>query len=113
LDLPDAVKYALFLGVPKFIFNANIDISPKVLIGVIMNLSKILPDQIKKMYDWDNEVVRWLRFLNKISNYTKEYLEKNEEILKTYQQITSKVNEILQREDVKQILFNSEDISFD
>ena len=113
IDLPDAIKYAIFWWVPKFIFNANLATNPRALIWVILNLNKILSNKIKEDLDWEEKITWYLRFLNKISNYTKEYIQSREELKNKILEIYERIDSVIKNEEVKVQLIQSEDISFD
>ncbi len=113
IDLPDAAKYAMFLWVPKFVFDVNIAYNPRWLTSIILNLQKVLPDNIKEKIDWDKKITQYLKFLKKISNYTKEYILNNDFIKQRLEEIYWFVNNLITQEEIKNLLLNTDDISFD
>jgi len=113
LDLPDAVKYAIFLWVPKFVFNVELLDNPRALISVILNLWRILTDELKEKFSRENKIVNYLKFLNKISNYSLEYIQKNEDIKQKLDEIYNFITTIIQTDEVKQLLSKSDEIAFD
>ncbi|MEO2154568.1 MAG: reverse gyrase, partial [Nanoarchaeota archaeon] len=113
IDLPEAIKYAVFYGVPKFIFNAKIENNPRVLIAVLMNLNKVLPEEIKKELDFERKLTTYLYLLKKMSNYNKEYLEQNEYFSQKLKEIQDFIANLIEKEEIKKILKENPDISFD
>ncbi len=113
IDLPEVIKYSLFYGVPKFIFNAKIENNPKVLLNVLLNLNKVLPDDLKKKLDFERKLFYYLSFLKKLFNYTREFIESNDYFINKLKEIQDFVVEVINREDVKKILLENPDISFD
>ncbi|GBD34450.1 Reverse gyrase [bacterium HR35] len=65
IDLPQKVRYALFIGVPKFILSLKISFSPLQLFWISLTLREFLEEMEK------NFINRHINFLKKIS-YLKE-----------------------------------------
>jgi reverse gyrase len=83
------------------------------LISVILNLTKILPDKIKQELNWDTIISQYLKFLNKISNYTKDYILNNDFIKQRLEEIYGFVNNLIKQPEIKNLLLKAEDIAFD
>lgn len=74
IDLPQKVRYALFVGVPKFILSLKISYSPTQLFWLSLTLREILDEEDK------NFLNRYLNFLKKISYLREEDVLANENL---------------------------------
>ena len=79
VDLPQAVRYAVFLGVPKMEFSVKPSLAPSKLFGLLLVLRELIEDKTK--------VMSYL-------SYLKRYLTLREELLANYPKIKEKVSEI-------------------
>lgn len=103
IDLPQAVRYAIFLGIPKMEFSANLSLSPIKLFGMLLVLRGLIEDKTK--------VMSYLTYL-------KKYLTLKEELVDKYPKIKEKLEEIknfieihLSNPEFLEKIKNSEDIS--
>ncbi|TCK06472.1 reverse gyrase [Phorcysia thermohydrogeniphila] len=87
IDLPQAVRYAIFLGVPKMEFSIKLTLSPSKLFGVLLAIRELLPQEEQ------TKVASYLSFLKKYlglkeetikSSTVKERLEKVKEYIESY-----------------------------
>ena len=87
IDLPQAVRYAVFLGVPKMEFSLKLNLSPANLFGVLLAVRELLPQEEQ------TKVASYLSFLKKYlglkeeniqSSSVKERLEKIKSYLENY-----------------------------
>ena len=113
IDLPEAIKYAVFFGVPKFIFNANLERNPRILLNVLLNLNKVLPEEIKEKSEFSEKLMPYLTFLRRIINYNKEYIEQNEYYLQKLKEIQEFLISLISKREIKDLLIKNPDISFD
>ena len=81
IDLPQAVRYAVFLGVPKIEFSVRLTLSPVKLFGMLLVLRELF-DQV--------EFPKVISYIN----YLKRYLTLKEELLDRYPRIKEKLSEI-------------------
>ncbi len=81
IDLPQAVRYAVFIGVPKMEFSAKLSLAPVKLYGLLLVLREVFPAEEQS------------KVLSYIS-YLKKYLTLKEEILDRYPKIKEKLEEI-------------------
>lgn len=79
IDLPLAVRYAIFLGVPKMEFSIKLSLSPMKLFGLLLVLRNLLKDKAK--------TISYITYLKRYLNLTEEYLGK-------YPKIEAKIEEI-------------------
>ncbi|GAB6076715.1 reverse gyrase [Desulfurobacterium crinifex] len=79
IDLPQAVRYAIFLGVPKMEFSVKLSLAPIKLFGMLLVLRELIEDKTK--------VMSYL-------SYLKKYLGLREELLDRYPRIKEKLVEI-------------------
>ncbi len=104
IDLPQAVRYALFLGVPKMEFSVKLTLSPVKLFGMLLVL--------RELFD-QSELPKVISYMN----YLKRYLTLKEELLDKYPRIKEKLLEIkdfleekLSREDFLKKIRESESV---
>ncbi len=81
IDLPQAVRYAVFIGVPKMEFSAKLSLAPVKLYGILLVLREIFPEEEQP------KVISYI-------SYLKRYLTLKEEILDRYPKIKEKLEEI-------------------
>jgi len=81
IDLPQAVRYAIFLGVPKLEFSVRLSLSPAKLFNLLIALRELFSEEEKGV------VSGYLAYL-------KRYLNLKEELLDGYPKIKEKVLEI-------------------
>ncbi len=110
IDLPQAVRYAIFLGVPKMKFSLKIGISPSKLFNLLLATKEPLTEFLKKE-NKDTSIIE------KYINYLKNYLTLPEELLDRYPKIKEKceeiakfLNEVLKSENFLKILRERDDI---
>jgi|Deesub1362B_J571_1020462.scaffolds.fasta_scaffold00110_2 reverse gyrase len=117
VDLPQYVRYALFVGVPKMEFRVDVEeISPEIyllLMILIPVLQKkgLLPE--KELLKLQNDFEFLQRNLNRIHMLKeKERLSPQEKkIFERLSEISGKVRSILFREDVRNEIIRSDEIS--
>ncbi len=81
IDLPQAVRYAVFIGVPKMEFSVRLTLAPIKLFGMLLVLRELLPEE---------EQIRAISYVS----YLKKYLSLKEELLDRYPKIKEKLTEI-------------------
>ena len=81
IDLPQAVRYAIFIGVPKMEFSAKLSLAPVKLYGMLLILRELLPAE---------EQPKAISYIS----YLKKYLSLKEELLDRYPRIKEKLEEI-------------------
>ncbi|RUM89561.1 MAG: reverse gyrase, partial [Thermovibrio sp.] len=81
IDLPQAVRYAVFLGVPKLKFSVRLSLAPIKLYGLLLVLRELFTEEEQ------------LRVISYIS-YLKKYLSLKEELIDKYPKIKEKLEEI-------------------
>ena len=81
IDLPQAVRYAVFIGVPKMEFSAKLSLAPVKLYGMLLVLRELLPEEEQP------KVISYI-------SYLKKYLTLKEELLDRYPKIKEKLEEI-------------------
>jgi len=114
IDLPDIAKYAVFLGVPKFVFSPSIQSSPKVVLAIMLSLEKIA-----QKYDFEAKseiqqaIYEFVPFLKKVQNYTLDYILSNSEYKEKFEKVQKFLQKILSDKEVVEILQKADEIVFD
>jgi len=103
IDLPQAVRYAVFLGVPKMEFGLKLTLSPSNLFGVLLAVRELLPQEEQ------TKVASYLSFLKKYlglkeeniqSSSVKERLGRIKSYLETYLNDPSFLEKVKESETV-------------
>jgi len=79
IDLPEAVRYAVFIGVPKMEFSVKLTLQPVKLFGLLLALRELFEEQ-----------ARAISYIN----YLKRYLTLKEELLDRYPRVKERLEEI-------------------
>lgn len=107
-DMPHAVRYALFYGVPKMVISLKFEKSLSHLLWALASvrslLAKNMPSKIK-------EVDRWLEQLKRYQYLSEEYLSTKPELQKKVDSLRESIGEFLSSEDVLRLIETSEEIS--
>ncbi len=94
IDLPQKVKYALFLGVPKFKIPLKVSYSPLHLFLLGLSLREILEEKEK------NLIEKNLNFLKKISFLKEEQVLNDENLKKRLEPIKEIYEKLLQNQNL-------------
>ncbi len=81
IDLPQSVRYAVFVGVPKMEFSVNLDLVPSKLFSVLFSLRNLLPKEDESK-------------INRYLSYLRKYLGMSEEQVQSYQSVKERLEEI-------------------
>lgn len=105
IDMPERIRYAIFIGVPKMVFPANVDsILPSNLLKLMFPLRIALPEEREKFEEY-------IDFLNKYIYLREEQLEKYPSVLEKLNEIADFIREQLARQDVIEKIKSSDEIS--
>ncbi len=88
IDLPHVVRYALFLGIPKFKLPLRISYSPKNLLLIILTFQKYL----KESYE---DILTDIKFLKKYSFLKEDKVLENKNLKNKIEIIQNKINGFL------------------
>ena len=99
LDLPQAVKYAIFWGVPKLIFKINENFSRPAALAILWSLQRVLPASLKQSFEWEKHFLNFIKILKTSPDVP--------------DQIQSYLKKILKNPQVEQLLKSSPEIIFD
>lgn len=103
LDLPQAVKFAVFYGVPKIVIDLNIEDNPTHLLWLLGSLRPLIvrkfPEQLKK-------VDSWLNYLKKVTRRVNQTFSTSR-----FEQVKREVAELLKNEKLIQYLETSDEVS--
>ena len=81
IDIPQAVRYAIFIGVPKMEFSVKLTLTPVKLFGILLTLRNLIPE---------SEQVKISQYLT----YLKRYLSLREEDITKYSRLKERLTEI-------------------
>ncbi|ADY73028.1 Reverse gyrase [Desulfurobacterium thermolithotrophum DSM 11699] len=103
IDLPQAVRYAVFLGVPKLEFNLKLSLAPVKLFGILLVLRELIEDKTK--------VMSYLSYLKKYLSLKKELLDKYPKVKEKLEEIKGFLESYLSNKEFLEKVRASEDIS--
>ncbi len=105
IDMPERIRYAIFLGVPKLLIPANVDsILPRNLLRFVYPLRVALPDEREKIEEY-------AEFLNKYFDLREEQLEKYPKVAEKLNEIAEFIREKINSPDVLEKIRSSDEIS--
>jgi len=105
IDMPERIRYAVFLGVPKILIPATVDsIAPSKLLKLILSLRIVLVKEQEK-------IENYLNFLNKYAYLSEKQLERYPLISKKLKEIADFIREQLERRDIIEKIKSSDEIS--
>ena len=105
IDMPERIRYAIFLGVPKMVFPANVDsIVPSNLLKLMFPLRIALPEEREKLEEY-------IDFLNKYIYLREEQLEKYPSVLEKLNEIADFIRTQLARQDIIEKIKSSDEMS--
>ncbi|MER3570328.1 MAG: reverse gyrase [Patescibacteria group bacterium] len=93
IDLPQKVRYSIFVGVPKFILSLKLSFNPTQLFLISLTLRELLDNEEKKFIDKN------LNFLKKISFLKEENVLENKSLLERLEPIRSFWDKILKENE--------------
>ena len=96
VDLPHVVRYALFIGVPKFKLPLKLNYSPKALFNLYLSLK----DYVRNYYENDFQFTKDLIFLKKYSFLKEEQILENSNLKNKIEIIKQKLEQILNNKEV-------------
>ena len=105
IDLPQAVRYAVFLGVPKLEFNVKLDFTPAKLYGLLIALREIFPKEEQPI------VARYISFLKRYLGLKEENLSNYPKVMERVKEIANYIEKFLSEEEFKEKIRKSESIS--
>lgn len=91
IDIPHIVRYALFLGIPKFKIPLTVSYSPKNLLLLVLTFQKYLNN---------NNVINDIKFLKKYSFLKEEDILNNENLKKKIENIQENLNKIIKNKEI-------------
>ena len=95
IDLPHIVRYAVFIGVPKFKLPLKLNYSPRNLFILLLSLK----EYIKSYYENEFQLAKDLVFLRKYSFLKEEQVLENENIKNKLENIKNKLEDFLKNEE--------------
>lgn len=107
IDLPQTIRYTLFVGVPKFKIPLSASYSPMQLFLLSLNLREILNEEER------NIIENNLKFLRKISFLKEEDVLHNENLKKRLEPIREIFKKLLSRKDLIQEIDKHPELSLE
>jgi len=104
IDLPQAVKYAVFLGVPKMEFSVRLTLAPVKLFGILLVLRDLFPKEEEP------KVISYLTYLKKYLGLKEEFLDKYPRIKEKLEEIKSFLEDYLNDEKFLKKIEESETV---
>ncbi|MEN3033925.1 MAG: reverse gyrase [Aquificaceae bacterium] len=103
-DLPKAVRYAIFYGVPKIVLSLKFE---KNLSHVLWAISSLRPIIAKKMPQVLKTLDNWIEKLRRYQYLSEEFLSQRQELYSKVEALKEEVLSFLRSKEVLEILENS------
>ncbi len=108
LDLPHAVRYALFYGVPKITVSLNIETSVSHLLWALLSIRPLVAKSIKdKLRDVDS----WIQALRRYSFISEEFIQRTPNLRGRIEELREKIRAFLLSGEVMKLIEDSEEIT--
>lgn len=108
IDLPATVRYALFIGVPNYKINLELNFSPLSLFIFGLTLLNFIDEEHQR-----HILEKHLRFLKKISYLSEEQIKANEKLFPRINEIRNFLEFLSNSEQIKNNLIQSNKLSFE
>lgn len=102
IDMPDVVRYSVFVGVPRFVFSINDIDEPAKLLGLLISLRSVLP-QPKRVFSY-------IESMRKFAGMRKEDIEKYTNIQERISSIKKFVEESIADPEILQKIKESDEV---
>lgn len=103
LDLPEAIRYAIFYGVPKIVVNLDLEGNVKHLLMAIASIRPVIARD-KNLEKYVREIDKWLKTLNRLSIQANPPKEKVEEV-------RNKIKDFILSPEIYEKIKTSDDIA--
>ena len=108
IDLPHAVRYAVFYGVPKIVIRLNIETSVAHLLWALLSLRPLV---VKRLKDRVKEFDGWIQRLRRYSFISEEFIDRTPDLGKRIEDLRNSIRTFLLLPEVKRLIEESEEIS--
>ncbi len=108
LDMPHAVRYALFYGVPKITVSLNIETSVSHLLWALLSLRPLLA---KRMPERLREVDGWIRSLRRYSFVSDEFIQRTPDLQERIEDLRENIRSFLLSKEIRELVEGSEEIT--
>ncbi len=102
IDIPEALYWALFIGVPKLMFSLNLDLLPSKLFGVLLSLRELISES--------EFVTSYLNFLKKHLYLKESDIDRFPSVKAELEKIRDFLKDLLSQEEFIQKIKNSDDV---
>ncbi|MFN3698792.1 MAG: reverse gyrase, partial [Dictyoglomus sp.] len=103
LDLPEAIRYAIFYGVPKIVVNLDLEGNVKHLLMAIASIRPVIARD-KNLEKYVRDIDKWLKTLNRLSIQANPPKEKIEEL-------RNKIKDFILSPEIYEKIKTSDDIA--
>ncbi len=104
VDLPFAVRYAVFLDVPKHIFPLRVTLNPVQLFSLLRMLVPIVEEE-------GDRILSYIEYLRRYLTLKEEQLDRYPKIKEKFMEIAAYLEGMLSRESVKRKILQSDEVS--
>jgi reverse gyrase len=108
LDMPQAVRYALFYGVPKIVIHLKLETSVSHLLWALLSIRPII---VRELKDEVKKVDEWIRRLRRYSFVSEEFIKRTPDLEKRIKVLRDEIREFLLSERVRELIDGSEEVT--
>ena len=108
LDMPHAVRYALFYGVPKIVVKLNIENSVSHLLWALLSLRPLI---VRELKDQVRKVDGWIQKLRRYSFISEEFIMRTPNLKERIEELRNEIREFLISRDVRNLIDSSKEIT--
>ncbi|MCM8772234.1 MAG: reverse gyrase [Candidatus Omnitrophica bacterium] len=108
LDLPDAVRYAIFYGVPKIQISLKFE---QNLSHLFWALSSIRAQIVKKYPEYDAKITNYLNQLKKYQHLSEEFINQRENLKNKIDLLRKEIGKFFSEDKILDLLKNSEELT--
>ena len=110
IDMPVAVRYAVFYGVPKIVIKLNIEAHVSHLLWALLSLRPLIAREEKlkdKLKDFDT----WIQRLRRYSYISEDFINRNPNLKAAIERLRDEIGEFLTQERVVSLIESSQEIT--
>ncbi len=110
LDMPTAVRYALFYGVPKIVVKLDIEAHVSHLLWALLSLRPLVAKS-EELREYLKELDSWIQRLRRYSFISEDFIERTPNLKRSIDKLREEITSFLTRKEVFSLIDSSEEIT--